>query len=145
MWTLAGTYAAVTDPAATLDVLGGLRYFNVTASTDWRLTAAVSGPGPGLVFPRFGSISERVDLWDAIVGVKGRVRLGAGKWSMPYYVDIGTGSSSLTYQGLLGVAYSYRWGDVTLAYRYLYYDQGNNKLIQNFSFAGPALGVTFRF
>ena len=64
------------------------------------------------------------------------------KWEP--YLDGGTGSSSLTWQGMLGVAYSYKWGGVTLAYRHLYYDQKGDKLIQDMRFSGPALGVTFR-
>ena len=128
-----------------LDVFGGLRYFGLEASTDWQLTAAVTGPGGGQTFPRAGSISEREDLWDGIVGVKGRVWLGRSNWSIPYYLDVGTGSSSLTWQGMLGVAYSYKWVGVTLAYRHLYYDQKDDKLIQDMRFSGPALGVTFRF
>jgi hypothetical protein len=43
------------------------------------------------------------------------------------------------------VAYTFGWGDVTLAYRYLYYDEKNGKLIQDLYFNGPALGATFRF
>jgi hypothetical protein len=58
---------------------------------------------------------------------------------------MGTGSSRLTWQGMLGVAYSYKWLGVTLAYRHLYYDEKDDKLIQEMRFSGPALGVTFRF
>ena len=86
-----------------------------------------------------------MDLWDGIVGLKGRVWLGRSNWSIPYYFDVGTGSSELTWQGLLGVAYSWEVIGVTLAYRHLYYDQKNDKLIQDMRFSGPALGVTFRW
>lgn len=144
-WTLVGGYAAVQTPRATLDVLGGVRYLGIEASTSWQLTATVTGPGGGQVFPASGSISERSDLWDAIVGVRGRVRLGEGSWFMPYYLDVGTGSSNLTWQGLLGITYAFTWGDALLAYRQLFYDQAGNKLLQDFRFSGPALGVTFRF
>jgi hypothetical protein len=143
--TLAGGYAAVQTPRATLDVLAGVRYLGIRASTDWQLTATVTGPGAGQVFPASGSVSERADLWDAIVGVRGQVRLGEGQWFMPYYLDVGTGSSTLTWQGLLGIAYRFKWGDATLAWRNLYYDQGDDKLVQNFRFSGPALGATFVF
>ena len=143
--TLGAGYAVQVGQAATLDVFGGLRYFGLKASADWQLAAVVTGPGGGQTFPRAGGISERADLWDGIVGVKGRVRLGSSDWSIPYYLDAGTGSSTLTWQGMLGVAYAFKWGGVTLAYRNLYYDQKNDKLIQNFRFTGPALGVTFRF
>jgi len=128
-----------------LDVFGGLRYFGLKASADWQLTATVSGPGAGQSFPRTGSVSERLDLWDGIVGAKGRIWIGRSNWSIPYYFDIGTGSSSLTWQGMLGVAYTYDWIGVTLAYRHLYYDQKDDKLIQDMRFSGPALGVNFRF
>jgi hypothetical protein len=145
VWTLGAGYAVLPGRPVDLDVFGGLRYFGLKASTDWQLTVAVTGPGGGQTFPRAGSISERADLWDGIVGVKGRVWLGRTNWSVPYYLDVGTGSSSLTWQGMLGVAYSFKWGGVTLAYRHLYYDQKGDKLVQDLRFSGPALGVTFRF
>jgi hypothetical protein len=144
-WTLGAGYAVLQNRPVTLDVFGGLRYFGLEASTDWQLSVAVSGPGGGQTFPQAGSISERNDLWDGIIGVKGRVWLGSSNWSIPYYLDVGTGSSSLTWQGMIGVAYSFKWGEVTLAYRNLYYDQDGDKLLQNLRFDGPALGVTFRF
>ncbi len=34
---------------------------------------------------------------------------------------------------------------LTLTYRHLYYDQKDEKLIQDMRFSGPSLGVTFRF
>ena len=145
VWTLGAGYAVFPGRPVDLDVFGGLRYFGLEASTDWQLTVAVTGPGAGQSFPRAGSISERMDLWDGIVGVKGRVWLGRSNWSIPYYLDVGTGSSSLTWQGMLGIAYSYKWLGVTLAYRHLYYDQKGDDLIQEMRFSGPALGVTFRF
>jgi hypothetical protein len=145
VWTLGGGYTIVQTPGISLDVIGGIRYLGLQVTTDWNLTATIVGPPGSLSFPRTGSVSENEDLWDAIVGVRGRISLGEGHWSMPYYLDAGTGSSSSTWQGLLGVAYTFGWGDVTLAYRYLYYDQNDGKLIQNLSFSGPALGATFRF
>ena len=93
VWTLGAGYAVLPDRPVTLDVFGGLRYVGLEASTDWQLAADVTGPGGGQTFPRAGSISERMDLWDGIVGVKGRVWLGSSNWSIPYYLDVGTGSS----------------------------------------------------
>jgi hypothetical protein len=144
-WTIAGGYAILPERPVELDIFTGLRYFGLTASTDWQLEAAVTGPGGGQTFPRTGSVSQRVDLWDGIFGVKGRVWLGRSNWSIPYYFDVGAVSSDLTWQGMLGVAYSYKWVGVTLVYRYLYYDMKSGSLIQDMYFSGPALGVTFRF
>ena len=143
--TLGGGYAVLPGRPVELDIFGGLRSFGLEASTDWQLTATVTGPGAGQSFPRTGSISARLDLWDGIVGVRGRIWIGRSNWSIPYYLDVGTGSSSLTWQGMLGVAYIYDWIGVTLAYRHLYYDQKDDKLIQEMRFSGPALGVNFRF
>jgi hypothetical protein len=144
-WTLGGGYAIVQTPGTSLDLIGGVRYFGLHVTTDWNLSATIVGPPGSQSFPTTGSVSEDADLWDAIIGARGRIRLGEGHWSVPYYLDAGTGSSSFTWQGLLGVAYTFGWGDVTLAYRYLYYDEKNGKLIQDLSFNGPALGATFRF
>jgi hypothetical protein len=144
-WTLGAGYAVQTGQSVMLDIFGGMRYFSLQASTDWQLTTVITGPGVGQTFPRTGSISEGADLWDGIVGVRGRVLLGSSHWSIPYYLDVGAGSSQLTWQGMIGIAYTFKWGDVTLAYRNLYYDQKDDKLVQNLRFSGPALGVTFRF
>ena len=144
-WTLGAGYAVQTGQPVKLDVFGGLRYFSLQASTSWQLEGVINGPGPGQTFPRTGGISAGADLWDGIIGVRGRVPLGISRWSIPYYLDIGTGSSQLTYQWMLGIAYSFKWGEVTLAYRDLYYDQTDDKLVQDLRFDGPALGATFRF
>jgi len=145
VWTLAGGYAAVQDPGATLDVIGGVRYLGVKAKTDWQLTATVSGPGGSQAFPAAGSVSQSEDLWDAIIGIKGRFKLGQGNWFIPYYLDAGVGDSSNTWQSMFGVGHAFKWGEVTFAYRYLSWRQGGNKLVEDFTVAGFGLGVNFRF
>jgi hypothetical protein len=145
VWTLVGGYVAVHDPRATLDVIGGFRYFGLKATTNWQLSATVTGPGGAQTFARTGSVTKSEDLWDAIVGVKGRVKLGQGNWFMPYYLDAGAGDSTLTWQSVLGVGHAFKWGEVIFAYRYLSYEQGGNKLIEDLSFGGFGLGVNFRF
>ena len=143
--TVAGGYTLVQSPRATLDALGGVRYFHIEASSDWQLTATISGPGAGQSFPASGNASRSVDIVDAIVGVRGRVRWGETPWFSPYYLDIGAGSSKLTWQSLVGIGYAFKWGDAVLAYRTLFYDQNDDKLLQDFRFSGPTLGAAFRF
>jgi hypothetical protein len=146
VWTLGGGYTVIRSPDASMDVIGGARYLGVDVSTDWHLTTTITDPGGGGTFPLAGTVSERVDLWSAIAGVRGRINLGdSGKWSVPYYLDAGTGSSTNTYQLLAGLAYAYRWGDVSLAYRHLYYSQKGDQFIQSLALSGPLLGATFRF
>lgn len=145
VWTLIGGYAFVQEPRSTLEVVGGVRYLGVKAKTDWQLSAAVSGPGAGQTFPASGGVSQSGELWDAIIGIKGRARLGQGAWFMPYYFDAGTGDSTLTRQAMLGVGHEFKWGEVIFAYRYLSWEQGGSKLVEDFTVAGFGLGVNFRF
>ncbi len=144
-WELAGAYTVARGGNSSMDVLAGVRYFGIEAKTDWRLSGTITGPGPGQSFAASGSVSDRMDLWDGIVGIRGSVGLGQSKWAIPYYLDVGTGSSELTWQGAAGIGYRYSWGELQLMYRHLYYDLKGDKLFQDFSFSGPAVGVNFRF
>lgn len=143
LWDLAGSYTVARSATSTLDVLLGLRYFTIDITTEWNLSGDITGQGQ--TFARTGSIKQGEDLWDAIVGVRGRIGLGSGKWGIPYYLDVGTGSSAFTWQGAGGIGYRWSRIDLNLMYRYLYYDMESGKLLQNLSFSGPALGVNFRF
>jgi hypothetical protein len=133
------------EPRKSLDVIAGFRYFDLEATTNWRLTATVTDPVGGGTFSRVGSITESEQIWDAIIGVRGRFKAGDGNWFVPYYLDVGGGDSKLTWQGVVGVGYSYKWGDLGLVYRYLSYEQSGTKLIDKLEFGGLALGATFRF
>jgi hypothetical protein len=37
-------------------------------------------------------------------------------WYLPYYADIGTGDSDLTWQLFGGIGYMFNWGDIKLGY-----------------------------
>jgi hypothetical protein len=145
LWALAGSYTVAQGGHSNLDVLAGFRYLTLEAETDWQISGTVTGPGSAQSFARTGAVSQREDLWDGIVGVRGMVGLGEGKWALPYYLDVGTGSSALTWQAAAGIAYRFNWIDLQLMYRYLYYDMKSDNMLQNVSFYGPALGVNFRF
>jgi hypothetical protein len=90
-----------------------------------------------------GKSSRNLTEWDGIVGVKGQLRFGDSHWFVPYYADIGTGSSNWTWQALLGLGYGFGWGDVTLSIRSLSYDFNDNDM--DLRMTGPALGVSFRW
>jgi len=145
VWTLACGYGLAQGELATFDVFGGFRYFDLEASVDWALTAEIDNPNGGQAFARSGTISQSESLWDGVIGFRGRIELGNGNWFLPYYLDIGTGSSDLTWQAVFGVAYAFNWGDIKLAYRHLYYDTDGEALLEDMRFSGPALGATFRF
>lgn len=144
-WTLAAGYTMQETNTSSMDLIAGVRYFGADVSTSWDLSVDITGPGGGVVLPSQGSISEDVDLWDGIVGVRGRLGIGESKWSVPYYVDVGTGASDLTWQAMTGLTYSYGWGDLMLVFRHLEYDEGPDGLLNGFSFSGPAFGGRFQF
>jgi hypothetical protein len=144
-WSLAGSKVVARNEGATLEVLGGVRYFGLKATADWSLNTAVTGPTGTTNFPASGNISQKVDLWNGILGVRGDVRLGQSNWHVPYYADFGAGNDSQSWQAMLGVGYRFKWGDANLVYRHIAYDQPSDKLVQNLSFSGPAVGINFRF
>ena len=147
LWELAGGYTVARGGNSSMDVLAGFRYLGIELKTDWKLSGSITDnvSGGGGTFAPSGSTSDRVDLWDGIIGIRGYVGLGDSRWAIPYYLDVGAGSSALTWQGMAGIEYRYSWGELQLLYRYLYYDLKGDKLLQNVSLNGPAIGVNFRF
>jgi hypothetical protein len=137
MWTLAGGYDVINDEDWRLQAFVGFRYLSVEAGAAWLLS------GPLGLFPATGSIATETETWDGLVGVRGEARLG--DWFIPYYADVGGGDSDLTWQALVGVGYRWGWGDIRLDYRYLSYDQSDERLVQELTLDGPALGASFRF
>lgn len=143
-WSLAASRVVGRGPGSTLEALGGVRYFGLKATADWSLNASVTGPNGTRSFPANGSISERVDLWNAILGARGNINFGPN-WFMQYYFDLGFGGDSQSKQGMLGGGYRFSWGEASLLYRHIVYEQSSDKLVQKLSFSGPAVGVNFRF
>lgn len=148
IWTLAGGYSVVQTPGVNIDLVAGFRYLGLETTTDWKLKAAVTGTHSSrtATFSRSGSVTQSEDIWTALIGSQGRFMLGDSPWFANYYLDVGGGSSVFTWQGAAGMGYAFKWGDVVLDYRYLYYGQdGDKKLIDNISFGGLGLGLNFRF
>jgi hypothetical protein len=137
VWTFAGAYTAARSPTWNFDVLAGFRYGGVDTELKWDLR------GSRDFLDTSGRTTQNRTEWDGIVGVKGQVRFGDGRWFMPYYADIGTGSSNWTWQALLGLGYSCGWGDVSLSIRSLSYDFDEKDA--DLRMTGPALGVSFRW
>jgi hypothetical protein len=82
---------------------------------------------------------------DGIVGVKGQLVLSK-RWYLPYYVDIGTGDSDLSWQAMAGASFrAAKWVDLALVYRHLEWDFGNDKAVADLNISGPGFGAIFRF
>jgi len=134
-WVVTGHvgYDVMQTDKARMAVLGGVRYLDLSADLDYTIGAQPTN-----------YLSGSEDFWDFIVGIKGSIMLNE-KWYIPYYADIGTGDSEMTWQLYAGIGYKFSWGDIRLAYRYLEYDQDDDKLLQDLKLYGPQLGIGFRF
>ncbi len=119
---------------ATVDVLVGARYLDAESTLTLSLGAA--GPRP--------SASDSASVRDGVIGVKGGVNI-TPKWYLPYYLDVGTGQSDLTWQALGGIGYRFKWVNLVLAYRHIQWNFKSDSAFKDMSFSGPAIGVTFRW
>ncbi|MCJ7753074.1 MAG: hypothetical protein MUP13_00775 [Thermoanaerobaculales bacterium] len=135
---LYGGYTFARTEASDHQFIAGVRYLSLSAD----LNLSVDGPQGSPLAGR--SLSASTDLWDGVIGFQGQFDLG-GRWRLPYHLDVGTGSSQITYQALVGAAFEFGWGNLSLTYRYLYYDEGNDGVVQKLTLDGPVLAVGFRF
>jgi hypothetical protein len=143
LWTLAGEYRLPTDTKLTLDLLAGARYFSLKPSLRWSIQGDL---GPIASAQRSGFSETRETVWDGILGAKGRYAMGdSGKWALPFYIDVGTGQSRLTWQAALGASYAFSWGELTGMWRYISYDMKSGSPVEDLSFSGPMIGATFRW
>jgi len=139
--TLTGTYSVVNSSRLQLDLIGGVRYANMSTSADWNYSS------PNGALANSGSVSKSIDFVDGIFGTLGHVQLGdSGRWYLPFELDFGAGTkNSTTANAVLGVGYKFGWGGLTLAYRYLYYDLGSDGPLHDVKLAGPVLGAAFHW
>lgn len=133
---LYGGYNLYDTPKASLDILEGLRYLSIDTDADLDIDTPLDLNLPG------AKLSASTELWDGVVGVRGRANLN-DNWFVPYYLDVGAGDSDLIWQAMAGVAYAAGWGDVVVVYRHLAWDEGDDGLLQELSFSGPALAFKF--
>jgi hypothetical protein len=120
-----------------LTLVGGLRYlwidttFKVKRSNRYRY--------------RENKVSGSQSNWDGIVGVRGQVLL-TGKWYLPYYGDIGTGDSDLTWQVWGGVGYRFKHFDLVGGYRYMAWNfDDDDYIVDDLNMSGPFIGAVFTF
>lgn len=143
IWTLAGEYRFVADPGLTLDGVAGARWLDLRQTARWNISGNL---GPIVPAGRSGVHESNLSVVDAIVGVKGRAALGSDqRWFVPFYADIGTGQSDMTWQAATGISYAYHWGEISALWRYLGYDMKPGKSVVKLNFSGPMVGATLRW
>jgi hypothetical protein len=126
-----------------VDLFAGARLADIEQSLNWQFSGTVDSiPAAN----RNGYQSANLKNWDGIIGVKGRASFGEGnRWFVPWYLDVGTGDSDLTWQGIIGVGYKYSWGDIFAVWRYIDYKMPSDKVVQDLTLNGGAVGVSFRW
>lgn len=132
---LDGGYTVYETERNRTQVLFGVRYLWLESTVDIS-TNSTHLPGESLV--------ASADLLDFIVGLRGYFGIG-GKWAIPYRIDMGAGGSEFTWKGQAGIDYSWKWGGVVAMYRYLEFDEGNDKTLRKMDMPGPLLGFHFKF
>ena len=142
VWTVAGSYRLSPDPKAPVDVFAGARLIDLKETLGWEFSADLGPNQPS----RSGNSTSKANNWDGIVGFKGRLAFGPNReWYVPYYADVGTGDSDLTWQVFAGLGYSFRWGDIVAGWRHLDYNFKSSAKLQDASFNGPLVGVGFHW
>ena len=143
VWTLAGSYRALAKPGTNVDIFAGARLLDIKTTLNWQFTGNIDSIPVGA---RGGEKEISKNFWDGVVGVKGRVGFGdERRWFVPYYLDIGTGNSELTWQAMGGIGYSFGWGDAFAAYRFLDYKMKSGSKIEDLSLSGPMIAAVFRW
>jgi hypothetical protein len=140
IFEVAGAYSVYQGQHGNFDFLLGMRY----AGIEGKIDINAIGPDGRTYFPR---IKKSLNMYDPIVGFKGKLLL-TKNWFMPYYFDIGGFSvdSDLTAQAYAAIGYRFTdWFSMTLGYRYLYYDFGSSKLLEDVTLHGGMLGFAFNF
>ncbi len=139
--TAAGTYLLSKTPRNETELLGGFRMLNMDQTLEWSVDGNI---GPLELPGRNGTAAISASNWDGIIGLKGIATLsGNGHWILPYYLDVGTGQSDLTWQAFAAIGYRFKWGATTLGWRYLDYQFDSDMRLQDLSLNGPFVSLSF--
>ncbi|MBN3760586.1 hypothetical protein [Burkholderia sp. Ac-20365] len=126
-----------------VDAIVGMRYLGAKGTLD-ATTASTTRTGGGA--NRQFDLSQVQNIFDGFAGVRGRLSITeSGRWYVPFYLDVGAGTSKFTWQAMAGLGYAMKWGDVSLTYRYLAFYGSGDQLVQTLRFGGPSLNLIFRF
>lgn len=132
---IVGYWRAYETETSSVDLMGGAHYLGI--DTD----VSVSTTNRNIAF------GTKEDLWDPVVGVRGKTRFSEhfGLTGIATYGGFGVSSDHLyELQGYL----SYRFNDMMTAeagYRYYSTKWDGDRLVYDASFSGPLVGLTFTF
>jgi hypothetical protein len=127
-------YRIVNGDDASLDVVGGIRYWHLKSELEFQ-----SGVLPGI------GVQGSRGWTDGIVGLRARRTL-ARKWWASAYGDLGAGGSDFTYQivGNAGLDIRERYA-LLVGYPYLKVNYDKNEFLFDTAMKGPLFGFTIKF
>jgi hypothetical protein len=115
IWTAAGGFSVTQGDWDNFGVIAGFRFLGVNANTDFNLAVTLTGPrGGNARFGGIGSLSGSQNIWNGIGGVRLRIRPGNAGLFIPYYFDVDTGGSKLTWQAVGGLGCQTGWDGISL-------------------------------
>jgi hypothetical protein len=126
-------YRVAGDTASSVEVFGGLRYYDLEARLALRSAAAA------------GRTVTGSDSWvDAVAGARWQGRF-ARRWVLSAYGDIAAGGSDLSWQAAATVTYEFSWGSIAGGWRHLVVDYEKDGFKIDAALSGPFIGAVFRF
>ena len=139
--TFAAELRAYERPHASVDVLAGARLLDVDGTLGYAFSADF---GPFVGPARDGARAASLHNWDAVVGAKGAVELGAERrWRVLSYADVGGGDSARTWQGLIAAGRKIGRFEVDGGWRRVEYRFRSDSRMDSLDFDGPIVGASF--
>lgn len=141
-WVLEPTvgYTVLDSGRWHMDVLAGARCLYMKIDVDLKTT-------PPLPDERSDDSSSE-SFWDGIIGVRGQIDLDS-HWSLPFYLDVGTGDTNFTWQAAAGVGYKFESFTLNVGYRYLAWDWDDEDkggaVLNDLTVSGPVIGFKYIF
>jgi hypothetical protein len=141
IWEIAGTGTLWHNDNADVQALIGWRQAAINGTLNWNLNI-----GKNSLISRSGTITKNDSVGDAIVGLRGKIAFGDGRWFIPYYADYGAGTpSNSTWEAYAGIGRATKGGSFLLLFRELNYNfTTGSSFIQNLRLGGPLVGYSFK-
>jgi hypothetical protein len=134
-WVLnfVGGYNVFDNGKDIFDITAGARYIDVNLNSTIKLNDV----------KRKNSI--QADVWDGVIGFKGRHNYPDGYY-LNYYADVGGGGSSFTWQAVANFSYDYKKFTGVVGYRYIDWDFGKDTPnVDDMAIHGPYMGIKWSF
>lgn len=136
LWALSvgGSYAVIQDQARHLDVVGGVRYWDMDNQIELDAGVAPSAKR-----------SERESWMDLFIGLKGRARIDQRWYVTGWAVSAVAGGSDTAWDVLAAVGYEIDDDfSLTVGYRHQEVDFRDGEFIFDVELSGPIVGLVWR-